>query len=132
MLNNTFDTDWKKTIRDITGRLKELGSRTPDTLRGAALLGSAGSKTNRLDAGVRELIALAVAVTTRCDGCIAFHSAEAVKLGVSDDDIAEALGVAINLHTGASLVYSTHVLDAVEKLKQGDSPVWSAHNHAEE
>ena len=87
----------------------------PTRSKGAALLGGAGAKTNHLDAKTRELIALAVAVTTRCDGCIAFHSAEAVKLGVTDDEIAEALGVAINLNAGAAMVYSSHVLDAVDQ-----------------
>lgn len=110
--------DWKKKIQDVNFRLKELSTRTPDTLRGAAHLAGAGAKTGHLDAKMRELIALAVAVTTRCDGCIAVHSAEALKHGATDDEIAEALGVAINLNTGAALVYSTHVLDAVERLKQ--------------
>ena len=62
----------------------------PDTLRGVAMLGNAGNKTNRLDAKTRELIALAVAVTTRCDGCIAFHAAEARKLGITTEEVAEA------------------------------------------
>jgi len=109
--------DLKKTIQDTKVRLKE-PTRTPDTLRGVALLAGAGAKTNHLDAKTRELIALAVAVTTRCDGCIAIHAAEAVKLGVSDEEIAEALGVAINLNAGAAMVYSTHVLDAMDALKQ--------------
>ncbi|QPB18862.1 carboxymuconolactone decarboxylase family protein [Rhizobium sp. 007] len=109
--------DWKKKIHDVNERLKELSAPTPDTLRGAALMAGAGAKTNHPDAKTRELIALAVAVTTRCDGCIAFHSAEAVKLGVSDEEIAKALGVAINLNAGAAMVYSSHVLDAVSSLK---------------
>jgi AhpD family alkylhydroperoxidase len=110
--------EWKETIQDINGRLKELSTRTPDTLRGFGLIAGAGANTNHLGAKTRELIALAVAVTTRCDGCIAFHSAEAVKLGVTDAEIAEALGVAINLNAGAAITYSTHVLDAIDKLKQ--------------
>lgn len=109
--------DWKKRIHDVNVRLKELATRTPDTIRGATLLAGAGAKTNHLDAKTRELIALAVAITTRCDGCIAFHSAEAVKLGASDEEIAEALGVAINLNTGAAMVYSSHVLDAVSNFR---------------
>ena len=113
--------DWKQTIQDVNSRLKELYTRTPDTLRGASLLGGAGSKTNHLGAKTRELISFAVAVTTRCDGCIAVHAEEAVKLGVSDEEVAEALGVAIYLNAGAAMVYSTHVLDAMEKL-QGQSP----------
>ena len=98
--------------------VKELATGTPDTLRGVALLGSAGAKTNHVGAKTRELIALAVAVTTRCDGCITVHAAEAVKLGANNEEVAEALGVAINLNAGAAMVYSTHVLDAMDKLKQ--------------
>ena len=110
--------EWKETIQDINVRLKELSTRTPDTLRGFGLIAGAGTNTNHLGAKTRELIALAVAVTTRCDGCIAFHAAEAVKLGVSDEEIAEALGVTINLNAGAAITYSTHVMDAIDKLKQ--------------
>jgi AhpD family alkylhydroperoxidase len=117
-LKGTTLLDWKQTIRDLNTRLKEFGSRSSDTLKGVALLAGAGGKTNHLDARMRELIALAVAVTTRCDGCIAFHAAEAMKLGVSDEEIAEALGVAVNLNAGAAMVYSGHVLDAVDNLKR--------------
>ena len=48
----------------------------------------------------------------------AFHVAEAIKRGVSDEEVAEALGVAINLNAGAAMTDSTHVLDARDKLKQ--------------
>ena len=108
--------DWGQKIADISGRLEILSAHSPDTLRGMAMLGNAGNKTNHLDAKTRELISLAVAVTTRCDGCIAFHSAEAIKLGITLDEVSEALGVAINMNAGAALVYSTHVLDAMERL----------------
>jgi AhpD family alkylhydroperoxidase len=107
--------DWKQTRQDINARLVQLNSLSPETLKGMAALGGAGAKTNQLDAKTRELISLAVAVTTRCDGCIAFHAAEAKKLGVTTEEVAEALGVAINMNAGAALVYSTHVLDAFDK-----------------
>lgn len=66
---------------------------------------------------VRELIALACAVTTRCDGCIAFHADAAVKAGATDAEIAEALGVAINLNAGAAVIYSARTLDAVGQAR---------------
>lgn len=108
--------NWTETIGAVTRRVHELARYTPDTVKGVGLLGAAGAKTNHLDARTRELIALAVAVTTRCDGCIAFHAAEANKLGVTKEEVAEALGVAINLNAGAAVVYSTHVLDALDQL----------------
>src|SRR6202008_4824416 len=95
--------EWKETIQDINVRLKELSTRTPDTLRGFGLIAGAGANAKHLGAKTRELIAWAVAVTTRCDGFIAFHSAEVVKHGVSDAEIAEALGGAINLNAGAAI-----------------------------
>lgn len=66
-----------------------------------------------LDAKMRELIVVAVAVSLRCDGCIAVHSAEAVKLGATREEIAEALGVAIALDAGATMVYLARVMDAI-------------------
>ncbi|KAB8037170.1 carboxymuconolactone decarboxylase family protein [Janthinobacterium aquaticum] len=107
--------DWKQARQDINTRAMQLNALTPETMKGIAALAAAGDKTNRLDAKTRELIALAVAVTTRCDGCIAFHAAAAKKLGVTAEEIGEALGVAINLNAGAAVVYSTHVLDAFDK-----------------
>lgn len=104
--------DWNQYRKQLGGTIQQLGQLSPDTLAGYQLLAGAGAKTNHLDAKTRELIALAVAVTTRCDGCIAFHTDAAVKHGATREEIAEALGVAIDLNAGAALVYSARVLDA--------------------
>ncbi|MBV8665631.1 MAG: carboxymuconolactone decarboxylase family protein [Burkholderiaceae bacterium] len=105
--------DWNAYRKELMTRIGQIGELSPDTVRGYSMLSGAGSKTARLDAKTRELIALAVAVTTRCDGCIAVHSAEATKHGASREEIAEALGVAVALNAGAALVYSARVMDAV-------------------
>lgn len=104
--------DWNDYRRQLMGRIGEMGKLSPDTLAGYQTLSAAGRKTNHLDAKTRELIALAVAVTSRCDGCIAVHAAEASKLGASREEVAEALGVAVALNAGAAMVYSARALDA--------------------
>lgn len=53
-----------------------------------------------------------VAVTVRCDGCIAVHVDAAIRHGATPAEIAEALGVATAVNAGAALVYSTRVMDA--------------------
>ena len=106
--------NWTEYRKELVGRIGELGKLTPDTLAGYQTLSHAGKKTDVLDAKTRELIALAVSVTTRCDGCITVHSAEALKQGASHEEIAEALGVAVALNAGAAMVYSARVLDAVK------------------
>ena len=105
--------DWQDYRKELMGRIGEVGKLSPDTLAGYQTLSRAGQKTGHLAAKTRELIALAVAVTRQCDGCITVHTAEALKHGISREEIAEALGVAVALNAGAAMVYSARVMDAV-------------------
>jgi AhpD family alkylhydroperoxidase len=106
--------NWLDYRKELTGRIGQLATLSPDTVKGYQTLSKAGAATGHLDAKTRELIALAVSVTTRCDGCITVHAAEAVKQGATKDEIAEALGVAVALNAGAAMVYSARTLDAVD------------------
>jgi AhpD family alkylhydroperoxidase len=106
--------NWNDYRNQILARVSDIGKLSPDTVKGYASLSGAGAQTGHLDAKTRELIALAVAITLRCDGCIAVHTAAAKKLGATKEEIAEALGVGITVNAGAALVYSTRTLDAFE------------------
>jgi AhpD family alkylhydroperoxidase len=104
--------DWNMYREQIIARVGDLAKLTPDTVRGYGTLSGAGSKTGRLDAKTRELIALAVAISLRCDGCITSHVDAAIKLGATREEVAEALGVAVAINAGAAIIYSTRTLDA--------------------
>jgi AhpD family alkylhydroperoxidase len=104
--------DWNAYRQQVVAGVGDIAKLSPDTVRGYAALGAAGQKTDLLGAKTRELIALAVAVSLRCDGCITVHTDAAIKLGATREEIAEALGVAISVNAGAALVYSTRVMDA--------------------
>ena len=106
--------NWLDYRKQLTGRIGEFAKLSPETVKGYQALSKAGAATGHLDARTRELIALAVSVTTRCDGCITVHAAEALKQGATRDEIAEALGVAVALNAGAAMVYSARTLDAVD------------------
>ena len=101
--------EWNSYRQQLTVRIGEIARLSPDTIKGYQALSAAGTKT-------RELISLAVAVTVRCDGCIAVHTQAAARHGASREEIAEALGVATAVNAGAALVYSTRVLDAYEQV----------------
>jgi AhpD family alkylhydroperoxidase len=105
--------DWNEYHKQIGTTLAELMKLSPDTVRGYQTLSVANAKTGKLDAKTRELISLAVAVTTHCDGCIVVHTDAALKAGATKEEIAEALGVAVAMNAGTALIYSTRVLDAV-------------------
>jgi AhpD family alkylhydroperoxidase len=105
--------DWNEYQKELGLRIGELAKLSPDTVRGYQTLSAANSKTGKLDERTRQLISLAVAVTTRCDGCIVFHSEAALKAGATKEEITEALGVAVAMNAGAALVFSSRALDAV-------------------
>jgi AhpD family alkylhydroperoxidase len=104
--------DWNGYREQVLAGVGGLGKLTPDTVRGYATLGGAGAKTGHLDQKTRELIAVACAVSLRCDGCITVHTDAARNAGATPEELAEALGVAISLNAGAALVYSTRAMDA--------------------
>ena len=107
--------DWNEYQKQIGATLGELKKLSPDTVRGYMTLGAANAQTSKLGEKTRQLISLACAVTTRCDGCITVHTDLALKAGATKEEIAEALGVAVAVNAGAALVYSTRVMDAVKE-----------------
>jgi AhpD family alkylhydroperoxidase len=58
----------------------------------------------------KELIAIAVALTTQCPYCIDIHSGNARKAGATDAEIVEAAVVAASLRAGAAITHATHAL----------------------
>lgn len=108
--------DWGDYRRNLTKGVQRLTKLRPKTMEGMGLLGQS-EESDVLDAKTRELISLAVATTTRCDGCITAHTTAAIQAGATREEIAEALSVAIDLNAGPAMVYATRVLDAYDELE---------------
>lgn len=108
--------DWNKYLTELQARVGDFAKLSPDVMTGLRTMGAGIAKSGRLDAKTHELIALAVAVTTRCDGCIVSHTKQAIDAGASREEVAEALSTAIMLNAGAALTYTARVLDAHEAL----------------
>ena len=106
--------DWTTYKAELTKSIPGFAKLTPDSLKGYQTLSAANSKNSLLGAKVRELISVAIAVTTRCDGCITVHTDAALKAGATREEISEALGVAMAMNAGAALIYSLRALDAVD------------------
>ncbi len=109
--------DWDAYNAAARGRGKELNGLHPELAKGFSALNRGAATTRHLDARTRELIALAVAVTTRCDGCISSHAAAAARAGATEAEMSDALGVAIALNAGAAYVYSLRAMEAFSELK---------------
>ncbi|MFT6407245.1 MAG: AhpD family alkylhydroperoxidase [Arenicella sp.] len=103
-------------LKHIKTNMSELAKAQPLVISGFNALHSASTQAGALDAKTKELIALAIAVAARCDGCIAFHTHDALKAGASAAEITDVLGVAIMMGGGPSVVYATHAMDALAQF----------------
>ena len=106
-------------LRNFEENSAELASAQPAVMKAFWGVHQAGVAAGALDAKTKELIALAISVAARCDDCIAHHVHDALEAGATRDEIADALGVAILMGGGTSVVYATHAIEALDELSEG-------------
>lgn len=108
--------DWKTHIRHVKKSFGELGKKQPKMLAAYGALDEAAASNEALDGKTRELIAIAVAITTRCESCIGVHAEKAKQYGATEAEISAALATAISLNAGAAYVYSLRALEAYNEV----------------
>jgi AhpD family alkylhydroperoxidase len=105
-----------KTVQDeLRVPTRNLRHAIPQVYAGYKELYDAALAPGALDTKTKELIALAIAVSKECDGCIAAHAHAAVLHGASPQDAAEAIGVTFVMNGGPATVYGARAYDAVQE-----------------
>ena len=108
---------YKELTGDINQALGEIRKGAPEVLQAFHSLSQAATCDGALNKKTKELIALGIAITVRCDGCIAFHVHDALAAGASRAEITECIGVAILMGGGPSVMYGCEALEALEQFK---------------
>jgi len=107
---------YRQITRSVSKSLGQLRVDTPDIMKGFGALAEAATRDGALTRKTKELIALAPGVAGHCDACIGFHLQTLIKLGATRLEVEEALGVAIYMGGGPSLMYAADALAAFEEL----------------
>ena len=113
-------------VHDIDDELKpaarELRGLIPDVLRGFADLSRAAMAEGELSVKHKELVALGMAITRECDGCVLAHVRGARRAGATRQEIAETCGVAILMNGGPGTVWGPRALAFYDELPTSDTP----------
>lgn len=104
--------------KELNTWMEKLGMDIPEVMQGFGTLHQASLKSGALDSKVKELIALAIAITVRCDGCISFHVHDAMQAGASKEEVAETVAVAILMGGGPSVVYGIEAMQALSQYEE--------------
>ncbi|WP_315739298.1 MULTISPECIES: carboxymuconolactone decarboxylase family protein [unclassified Bradyrhizobium] len=113
-----MDKNYPELCKDISGNLRTLRKDIPEVMQGFSALAQAASRDGALDKKTKELIALAIGVAVRCDGCIGFHADALVRLGATRQEVEETLGMAIYMGGGPSLMYAADAIAAFEQFQE--------------
>jgi AhpD family alkylhydroperoxidase len=114
--NHSYGHEVQAELAPISRELREL---IPDVYKGFGGLHAAAFRAGALDAKTKELVALAIAVTTHCDGCIAAHAKGAARNGATEAEVAELIGVTISMNGGPATVYGPRAFAAFREFTAG-------------
>jgi len=107
---------WTRKRDEMKAALRTLNRTIPEVAKGFGALSKAVKTDGALDLKTKELIAVAVAVTDRCEPCITFHVEALIGAGGTREELAETLGMAIQMGGGPSLMYSAKALECFDEL----------------
>ncbi len=109
-----------RTFHQIQQDLREpyhaLSAAIPEVMAAKQAVGNASMAEGALSAKVKELIALAISITRECDGCVAAHARGVVRQGATLQEVAEMIGVTINMNGGPATVWGPRALAAFQEF----------------
>jgi len=108
---------YREITRSVSSSLAKLRADTPDVLTAFSALAEAATREGALTHKTKELIALALGVAGHCDACLGFHLKALTRLGATRAGVEEALGVAVYMGGGPSLMVAADALAAFEELQ---------------
>ncbi|MGZ3775880.1 MAG: carboxymuconolactone decarboxylase family protein [Bdellovibrio sp.] len=113
MALETFPEKYDR-MRALVG---DLHSENPGPIGGYTILHQKSLAEGALSRKTKELMALGMAITAMCDGCIAYHVHDALKAGASRDELKETLAVAVMMGGGKAMMYACEALDAMNQFR---------------
>ncbi len=106
-----------KAVRDeLAVPTRDLRHAIPQVYAGYRELHDSALAAGVLDVRTKELIALAIAVSKECDGCIAAHAHAAVQHGATPQEAAETIGVTFLMNGGPATVYGARAFAAFREF----------------
>lgn len=98
--------------------MEKYGKESPKVMQAFAKLHESSFADGVLSSKIKELIALAIGISVRCDGCISYHVHDALEAGATREEIVETIGVAILMGGSPAVVYGSQALKALNEFEE--------------
>jgi AhpD family alkylhydroperoxidase len=108
--------DWEELAGGLSKLVGQVRAGAPDAMKGFSALAKGATAAGVLDAKTKELIALALGIAARCDGCLAFHAKAVVELGGTREEVMETIAMAVYMGGGPSFMYGALAVEAFDQF----------------
>jgi AhpD family alkylhydroperoxidase len=113
----TMHKNWPAITEELSTLFGEVRKGAPETAKGFSALAKAASAGGEISAKTKELMALAIGISVRCEGCIAFHAKAAATLGATRQEVIETIGMSVYMGGGPSFTYGAQALEAFDQFR---------------
>ncbi|TDE37980.1 carboxymuconolactone decarboxylase family protein [Antarcticimicrobium sediminis] len=107
---------WKEKLNLTRNSLRNLNRANPEATRGFGTLTKAVKESGVLDLKTKEFVALGIAVAERCESCIGLHIEALIKAGASREEVADVLGMCVQMGGGPAMMYAAKALECFDEL----------------
>lgn len=111
-----MSSNYQEITKGINEKLKDFSTNMPDTMAGFTQLAKACHGDDALTSKTKELMATAIAVSARCQGCLGFHAKACVRMAVTRKEFEEMLQVAIYMGGGPAVMTAAEAMQAFEEF----------------
>ena len=118
-----------ETLAELREPTRSLRHAIPEAWAGFAGLHDAAVADGEVPRRLKEAAALAISAVKRCDGCIAYHAKAAAHQGASQEEVAEALSVALLMDGGTATVYGPRAWAAYLEFASSAQEAMHADEH---
>lgn len=108
--------DAVRTLDELNQGTTKVARAIPNAFRAFREMRDTIISDGKLSVKEKELIAVGIAVSIRCHYCVARHIKNALDVGASREEIAEAISVSILMGGGSALTYAAEAMNIIDQL----------------
>lgn len=109
---------WTAFLGETVTRISSFQKQAPALFEGFNTMSKAAKRNGALDEKTKELIALGIAISTRCESCIGFHTKSLIRLGTTRAEFCEALEMIGYMGGGPSIAFGAKALEAFDEFSK--------------
>ncbi len=110
--------EYRDAMKDLHATGMEIREHIGDVYTGYSAMHKAALSDGALSAKTKELMALAIGMADHCEGCIASHARGAARRGATPAEVAETIGVVIQMTGGPGTVYGPKAWNAYHEFAE--------------